>query len=43
MRPEEKEWWENAIIQLKTLHEELRQEVDKWEEEQALKDLYREK
>ena len=40
MKPEEREWWENAIIQLKTLNKELTQELDKWEEEEVLKDLY---
>ena len=42
MRPEEREWWENAIENLEELNKEVKEDNDRWEQEQILKDLYHE-
>ena len=40
MKPEEREWWENAIKNLKELNKELKEDNDRWEQEEILKDLF---
>ena len=42
MDDKEREWWENAIKNLKELNKELKEDVDEWEQEEILKDLYHE-
>ena len=42
MDDKEREWWENAIKNLKELNKELKDDNDRWEQEQILKDLYHE-
>ena len=42
MDDKEREWWENAIKNLKELNKELKEDNDRWEQEQILKDLYHE-
>ena len=39
MKPEEREWRENAIKNLKELNKELKEDNDRWEQEEILKDL----
>ena len=40
MDDKEREWWENAIKNLKELNKELKEDNDRWEQEQVLKELY---
>ena len=40
MDDKEREWWENAIKNLKELNKELKEDNDRWEQEEILKDLY---
>ena len=42
MKQEEREWWENAIKNLKELNKELKEDNDRWEQEEILKDLFHE-
>ena len=42
MDDKEREWWENAIKNLKELNKELKEDNDRWEQEEILKDLYHE-
>ena len=40
MDDKEREWWENAIKNLKELNKELKEDNDRWEQEEILKDPY---
>ena len=40
MDDKEREWWENAIKNLKELNKELKEDNDRWEQEEILKDLF---
>ena len=42
MDDKEREWWENAIKNLKELNKELKEDNDRWEQDETLKDLYHE-
>ena len=42
MDDKEREWWENAIKNLKELNKELKEDNDRWEQEEILKGLYHE-
>ena len=42
MDDKEREWWENAIKNLKELNKELKEDNDRLEQEEILKDLYHE-
>ena len=42
MDDKEREWWENAIKNLKELNKELKEDNDRWEQKEILKDLYHE-